>query len=114
VENGAIEFDGTDLTVASGSKRFPLLRGIRADIGGLDFASVADGAFSATTVSVTGALVGDFVIINEPAVAQADGVYYTARVSASNTVKVVLHNESGSSFDPASGTFRICVIRSGN
>jgi hypothetical protein len=72
--------------------------------------SIADAAQETTTVTVTGAVLGDVV----------DGVSFslslqnmtmTAYVSAADTVTVVLQNESGGAVDLASGTLRVAVRR---
>lgn len=75
-----------------------------------DFASIADGANASTTVTVTGAAVGDFAIASV-GVAVADGGVITARVSAADTVTVVVQNESGAALDIASTTLRALVIK---
>lgn len=75
----------------------------------LDFGSVTAGSYVEQSITVTGAAVGDAVVVGYPAV--TDGIVYSAYVSATNTVKVVAHNHSASAVDPASGTFRVTVIR---
>lgn len=80
----------------------------------IDFASVADNASSAaTSVTVTGAAVGDFVqsISADGDIATTDGVWLFGRVSAASTVKVQLHNDSGGVFDATSQTVRVVVIK---
>lgn len=72
-----------------------------------DFASVADGAQATTTVTVTGAALGDFCQATV-GVSQA-GVILHAYVSAADTVTVVLQNESGGAVDLASTTLRVLV-----
>ncbi len=73
-----------------------------------DFASVADGAKATTTVTVTGAALGDFVVGVSLGVSQA-GVLLTGYVSAADTVTVDLHNETGGAVDLASTTLRVLV-----
>jgi hypothetical protein len=73
-----------------------------------DPASVADGAVVSTTVTVTGAAVG------EPCVAglttmTTTNMTITAYVSAANTVTVVIFNKSGGAVDLGSGTLRVAV-----
>lgn len=69
-----------------------------------DPANLVDGAGVTTTVTVTGAALGD--------VAQASfsldlqGITLTAWVSAANTVSVRFQNETGGAIDLASGTLR--------
>ena len=77
--------------------------------GALDFASTADGATDDQTITLTGAAVGDMVILGTPA--PAVGTWYEAWVSAADTVTIRLHNESGAAVDPASATFNAMVMR---
>jgi hypothetical protein len=77
-----------------------------------DFGSVADGAFESTDVTVTGAVLGDFAAASF-SLDLPNGCWLSAHVSATNTVTVTLHNESGSSQDLASGTVRAIVTRRG-
>lgn len=78
----------------------------------LNFASTADGATSDLTMTVTGATVGDMVLLGIPNGAQpAGGVWYQAWVSAADTVSIRLYNESGAAVDPASDTFSVMVVR---
>jgi hypothetical protein len=74
-----------------------------------DPASLADGDGATTTVTVTGAALGDFALASF-SVALA-GITVTAWVSATDTVSVRLQNESGGVLDLASGTLRARVIK---
>lgn len=67
-------------------------------------ASLADGAGATTTVTVTGALLGDFAEVSFSLDLQ--GITLTAWVSAADTVSVRFQNESGGTLDLASGTLR--------
>jgi hypothetical protein len=71
--------------------------------------SLADGAGETTTVTVNGALLGDFAIASFSL--DTTGITITAWVSASNTVSVRFQNESGGVLDIASGTLRARVIK---
>ncbi len=81
--------------ILSGSKTF-------------DPSNLADGAGETTTVTVTGAALGDFVegvsFSND-----LQGMTVTGYVSAANTVSVRFQNESGGALDLASGTLRVEV-----
>lgn len=72
-----------------------------------DPASLADGAGVTTTVTATGAALGD----RAQATFSLDlqGITLTAWVSAANTVSVRFQNESGGVLDLASGTLRVFV-----
>ena len=70
--------------------------------------NLVDGAGDTTTVTVTGASLGDFVegisFSNN-----LQGITVTGWVSSANTVSVRFQNESGSTLDLASGTLRVKV-----
>jgi parallel beta-helix repeat protein len=73
-----------------------------------DTASLVDGAGATTTVTVTGAALGDFV---EGVSASVDlqGITVTAYVSAADTVSVRYQNETTGTIDLASHTLRVRV-----
>jgi len=75
----------------------------------VDPASLADGAGATTAVTVTGAALGDFVLVAAP----YDLVDFTvtAYVQAANAVEIRVQNESGSVANLASGTWNILVLR---
>lgn len=75
-----------------------------------DWGSLASGSSDSTTVTVTGAALGDFAIASM-SVAPPAGVIYHAQVTASNTVTVTRFNISGSAHDPASGTLRATIVQ---
>ncbi len=70
-----------------------------------DPGSLADGAGETTTVTVSGAALGDAAFASFSNDLQ--GITLTAWVSASNTVSVRFQNESGGVLDLASGTLRV-------
>lgn len=90
------------------------LEKLRAGAGGLfgsatyDPASLADGAGATTTVTVTGAALGDMVTGVSFSL-DLQGITLTAYVSAADTVAVRFQNESGGVLDLASGTIRVRV-----
>jgi len=71
--------------------------------------NLADGAGISTTVTVTGAALGDFVLASFSLDLQ--GITLTGYISAANTVTVRLQNESGGAIDLASGTLRMLVFK---
>ncbi len=73
-----------------------------------DPASTADGAMTSTTVTITGAAVGDTVSVGF-SVAVPAGALLTGAVTATNTVTVTLFNKTGAPLDLASGTLRADV-----
>ena len=70
--------------------------------------SLVDGAGTTTTVTVTGAALGDHAIASFSLNLQ--GITLTAWVSAADTVSVRFQNESGGTLDLASGTLRVRVF----
>lgn len=75
----------------------------------VDPASLADAAGASTDVTVTGAAVGDFVMV-APGVDVVDTTV-TAFVTAANTVTIRVQNESGAGANLASSTWNIMVLR---
>ena len=74
--------------------------------------SIADGDVGEATVTITGATVGDTVIMTPPAAGLTAGIAVCeARVSAADTVKIRAVNGSGGTVDEAAGTWNYCLIR---
>lgn len=65
---------------------------------------------SDTPFTVTGAALGQPVILGVPNVASSANTNYTAWVSAANTVTIRFNNYSSSSVNPPSGSFTIVVL----
>ena len=76
----------------------------------LDAGSVADGVGETDDVTVAGVALGDMVIGASLSV-DLVGLTVTGYVSAANTVKFRIQNESGSTVDLASATLRIVIAR---
>lgn len=110
-ENGAIEFDGSNFYSTSGGVRFILAETLM-NTATLDFPSIAQFSASDLTISVPGAVVGDVVSLGVPASSVVASSCYTAFVSLANTVVVRFNNYlNANSPNPASGTFRVSVIK---
>ncbi len=75
----------------------------------LDFAEIAAAAQASLTITVTGAAVGDEVILGLPA-APAAGIVFNAFVSAANTVTIRASNISASPVNPTAATYGVIVI----
>lgn len=73
-----------------------------------DPASLADGVGATTTITVTGAALGDMVTGLSFSL-DLQGITLTGWVSAADTVSVRFQNESGGTLDLASGTIRARV-----
>jgi hypothetical protein len=89
---GSINYQPGDVIEVSGSKTF-------------DFPSVADGAMTSTTVTVTGAVLGMVARVSLN-VAVPAGAILSGQVTAADTVTVTLFNKTGGALDLASGTLR--------
>jgi hypothetical protein len=78
----------------------------------LNFGSTAAGAKSDLTMTLTGAAVGEAVVLGVPnGSVPANGAFF-AWVSASNTITVRYANNSLlTSYDPASGSFTATIVR---
>jgi hypothetical protein len=77
----------------------------------LDAGSLDDGVGETDDVTVPGVALGDMVLAASLGV-DLVGLTVTGYVSAANTVKFRIQNESGSTVNLASATLRIVVARS--
>ena len=77
----------------------------------LDAGSLSDGAGETDDVTVPGVALGDMVLAASLGV-DLVGLTVTGYVSAANTVKFRIQDESGSTVDLASSTLRIVIARS--
>ena len=77
----------------------------------LDFGSTTAQNSADLTVTVTGAAVGDVVALGVPNGSVNAKTCFTAWVSATNTVTVRFNNYSSASVNPASGTFKVSVLK---
>ncbi|MBZ9889457.1 hypothetical protein LB559_16140 [Mesorhizobium sp. BR1-1-3] len=93
------------VALAAGSTRDGYLRGSAT----YDPPSLADAAGTTTTVTVTGAALGDTAQASFSL--DTSGITITAWVSATNTVSVRFQNESGGVLDITSGTLRCSVFK---
>lgn len=110
-ESGTVEYDGNDFyATPSDAKRYVLVRGLKGSAT-LDFPSTAAQSSSELTITVTGAADGDVVQVGVPNASSNANSCFTARVSATNTVTVKFNNYSSGAIDPASGTFKVIVLK---
>jgi hypothetical protein len=78
----------------------------------VDLASMATLTGSEITLTITGAVLGDTVIMNPVAAGNTAGIIFGgARVSASNTVKMRVFNGSAGTIDESAQTWDYCLIR---
>jgi hypothetical protein len=75
----------------------------------LNFGSIGAAAQADLTITVTGAAVGDEVVMALPA-APAAGLIFNAFVSAANTVTIRASNITAAPVDPAAATYGVIVI----
>lgn len=108
-ESGAVEFDGTNYFVTSSAVRYTMAKTLIGSAS-LDFTAGARLSHD-LTIAVTGATTNDFVIVNPPSGSISANTCYTAWVSATNTVTVRFNNYTSGTVNPASGTFRVTVLK---
>jgi cytoskeletal protein RodZ len=71
--------------------------------------NLTTGSFASTTVTVTGAALGDFAQASFSLSTQ--GIEVTAEVTATDTVTVTFKNDTGGTINLASGTLRATVTK---
>lgn len=110
LENGAKNFNGTNEFLTAGGVNYTMAKTLTATAA-LDFPNTAAQSSSDLTIALTGAADGDVVSLGVPVAALNPDSCYTAFVSAANTVTVRFNNYSAGAIDPASGTFRVSIIK---
>lgn len=75
----------------------------------IDPASLVDGAGATAQVTVTGAALGDYVLVSAPYDLQ--DLMVSGYVQAANTVEIRIQNESGATVDLASGVWKVKVLK---
>jgi hypothetical protein len=85
-----------------------VLAGILSGSATWDLGSLVDGAGESKDITVTGAALGDFVLVSLGVDIQ--DMTISAQVTAEDTVTVRVQNESGGTLDLASTTVRVRVI----
>lgn len=76
----------------------------------IDPISLIDAAGATSTLTVTGVVLGKYVV-NVIAPYDLQGITVTGYVSAANTVAIRMQNESGGTLDLASGVWTVQCIR---
>lgn len=109
-EDGAVEYNGSNLSLSVSTTRYTLPKTLTGSAT-LDFPNTLAQTSSDLTITVTGASDGDKVVLGVPNVSVNANSSFTAWVSASNTVTVRFNNYSALPIDPASGTFKVSVIK---
>lgn len=85
-----------------------VLAGVLSGSDTWDAGSIADGDEEVKEITVTGAALGDFVLVSS-SIDVAD-LALTAKVTATNTVTVQLLNNTGGAIDLASATIYVRVL----
>lgn len=86
---------------------------LKPTVVSVNIASMAAGVMSETSVTVTGAALGDQVLVTPPADLDASLMVAGAFVSATNTVKLrVRNNHATDPVDPAAQNWIFALIRS--
>jgi hypothetical protein len=77
----------------------------------LDAASMLTNTVAEQTVTVAGLLTTDLVIINAPIGLEAGLLVSSGRVTAADTLKFRIHNQTAGTIDPASATYTYIAFR---
>jgi len=103
---------GTGSIVSSDSFRTAVwkLQPFKGSSIAFDFPSIPANSTATTTITVTGAVQGQPVVMGTT-IPYIHGVFYTAIVTAANTVTIYAANTTGSAKDPASGDIRVEVSK---
>ena len=110
VEAGAVEFNGTNLLFTPSATRYTVNHGLTGSAT-LNFPSTLTMLSADLTITVTGAADGDVVSLGVPNAAVNANTFYSAWVSAANTVTVRFNNYSIGTVDPASALFKVFVTK---
>lgn len=110
IVESAIENDSGNLNFTAGGVRHILAKTLTATAA-LNFPNTAAQTSSDLTIAVAGAADGDAVVLGVPIAALNADSCYTAFVSAAGVVTVRFNNYSAAAIDPASGTFRVSVLK---
>ena len=107
---GEMEFNGTNLFFSPSTTRHTVNHGLTGSAT-LNFPSTLTMLSADLTITVTGAADGDVVSLGVPNAAVNANTFYSAWVSAANTVTVRFNNYSIGTVDPASALFKVFVTK---
>ena len=103
-------YDGTNFFVRATTRNDQIARVLTASAT-LDFPNTSNDDTSDLTIAVTGAAIGDCVALGTTNPGALVDSYYTAWVSAVDTVTVRFGNLGGGAKNPASATFKVTVFK---
>ena len=110
-EAGALEFKvDTMYYTGENGNRYQVTQSLYKSAT-LDFGSTSAQTSADLTITVTGAAVGDVVSIGVPNGSVNANSSFSGWVSAADTVTIRFNNYSSGAIDPASGTFKVRVIK---
>lgn len=110
-EDGTINYVANNIEFTETSTVYTLAKTLTATAT-LDFGSTVAGTSTDLTITVTGAVDGDAISVGVPNGSTLANGVFTGWVSAANTVTIRFSNNSlAAALDPASGSFRVSVIR---
>lgn len=98
------------LVQATSSNQFGLGPGYLTATGACVWPAFNSAATISTTITCTGAAVGDPVVAGHTALTMAS-VVISGRVTTTNTVTVDIYNGTGAALNPGSGTLRVMVLQ---
>lgn len=107
---GAKNFNGTNEFLTAGGVNYTMAKTLTATAA-LDFPNTNAQTSSDLTIALAGAADGDVVVLGVPIAALNADSCYTAFVSAAGVVTVRFNNYSAAAINPASGTFRVAVVK---
>lgn len=84
---------------------------LRAFTETINIGSIAADSFLTVTVTVTGVKIGDAILMVPPDGLEADVMVGHPWVSATDTVKFIVENETAAAIDPASADWTFIVLR---
>lgn len=77
----------------------------------LDFGNISPNSHQVLTVNISGAEINDVVCLGIPNVSMSDHSSFVSWVSSSDTVSIKCFNFDGNTFNPASGMFKIKILK---